>query len=60
MAFHYLTESLTELAYDDRGKIRKHNDHSFDSAMYSTADYDPDIEQDHFWKIGGRQLDIWG
>lgn len=60
MAFHYLTESLTELAYDDRGKIRKHNDHSFDSAMYSTADYDPDIEQDAFWKIGGRQLDIWG
>jgi len=51
--------SLSELAYDDRGKIRKHNDHSYDSILYASAYYDPDYDMEEFWKIKGRQIDIW-
>jgi len=57
--FDFLTTSLIELAYDDRSKIRKHNDHSFDSDLYSMIDFDPGTDDTDFWAIKNRQLDIW-
>lgn len=40
--FFYLTDSMKGLAYDDRSRIRKHNDHSFDSLLYAMVDYECD------------------
>lgn len=49
--FNYLVESLNELSYEENGDIRKHNDHSFDSLMFSMVDYDIDDEgSDGFYK----------
>jgi hypothetical protein len=42
MAFEYLVESVRELSYDEDGGIRKNNDHSYDSLMFSMIDYDVD------------------
>lgn len=38
-AFWHLTDSLRKLAYDEKGKIRKINDHSFDSLQYLCVDW---------------------
>jgi len=57
--FIFLITSISELAYDDRGKIRKHNDHSYDSFLYASAYYDPESTMDEFWKIKNRQIKIW-
>jgi len=57
--FFFLITSISELAYDDRGKIRKHNDHSYDSFLYASAYYDPEFALDEFWKIKDRQIKIW-
>jgi len=40
MKFYFLITSLEELSFDERGKVRKHNDHSFDGKLYATSDYD--------------------
>ena len=58
-SFVFLITSISELAYDDKGKIRKHNDHSYDSFLYASAYYDPEFALDEFWKIKERQIKIW-
>lgn len=57
-AFQSLITSLSELAYDEQGDIRKHGDHSFDSIIYGSSDYDPDIDTLDFWK-DSKGLNIW-
>jgi fructose-specific component phosphotransferase system IIB-like protein len=59
MAFVQLETSLSELSYDNRGKIRKDNDHSFDSCMYGMSEYDVDAHGDSFWKTKDRGVTIW-
>jgi hypothetical protein len=44
MKFEYLVQSVEELSYEENGDVRKHNDHSFDSLMFSMIDYDVDEE----------------
>jgi len=58
--FTFLTNSLIELAYDTGGDIRKHNDHSFDSAIYACSDYDPDFDAGALYAFKNRQIGIWG
>jgi len=38
-AFWHLMESISKLSYNDKGKIRKINDHSFDSLQYLCVDW---------------------
>jgi hypothetical protein len=42
IAFEYLVASVQELSYEENGDVRKSNDHSFDSLMFSMIDYDVD------------------
>jgi len=58
--FQFLITSLIELAYDEKGDIRKHNDHSFDSIIYGSSDYSPDWDEGALWKIKNRGVDLWG
>jgi len=62
--FNYLVNSISALAYDERGNVRKHNDHSWDSWMYSMIDYNiDDLLGDGFYgkiKRGEREIrKIW-
>lgn len=59
--FEYLVDSLAQLSYDSKGRIRKHNDHSFDSLMYACIDYDPDEDASAFYKeVKSREIaKIW-
>ncbi len=58
-AFIKLIDSLVGLSYDDTGKVRKYNDHSFDSKMYAMSEFDIDSGIDEFWKIKDKSLNIW-
>ena len=58
-AFTSLIDSLSELAYDEKGKIRKRNDHSFDSLLYATSDYGVEEEDDLIWRTTRRDVRIW-
>lgn len=55
-AFTYLIESLKTVSYDERGKIRKLNDHSFDSLCYVTFEWSP--EESGFPK-GIKGVKLW-
>lgn len=60
--FEYLTDSIKQLSYDKGEKIRKVNDHSWDSWMYSMRDYDiEDMQGIGFYsEIKNRQIEkIW-
>lgn len=59
--FVYLCISMEELSYDARGGILKHNDHSYDSFIYSIIDYDPEIDSQAILKeLEGKILPkIW-
>lgn len=48
-AFWYLTQSLRKLAWDKNNKIRKVDDHSFDSLCYALVDFRPDEGEDSFF-----------
>jgi len=48
--FSYLVNSLAELSYDEKGSIRKSNDHSFDSLMLATVDFTPDEDSEGFYR----------
>ena len=45
-AFWKLTDSMRKVSWDKRGKIRKLNDHSFDTMQYATEGYDDIVEGD--------------
>jgi hypothetical protein len=61
VAFEYLVESTEELAYEEDGSIRKMNDHSHDSLMFSMVDFDVDEDEDGFYKNTKERLTtkIW-
>lgn len=50
VAFEDLIRSLKNLAYDKTGKIRKVDDHSFDSLLYAVSYYGELANQSEFWK----------
>jgi len=56
--FEKLIRSVRGLSYDSKGKIRKKNDHSWDSLMYALSEYREDIQKD-LWTQRGRFLDLW-
>lgn len=49
MLYEYLVRSIEELSYEEDGGIRKNNDHSFDSLMFSMIDYDVDEDASGFY-----------
>jgi len=49
--FEDLIRSLKNLAYDNKGKVRKHDDHSFDSLIYAISYYGEIEEETAFWKV---------
>ena len=48
--FEDLIRSLRSATYDDKGRIRKHKDHSLDSLIYAVSYYDEVSDQTAFWK----------
>jgi len=56
--YEKLIRSIRTLSYDSKGKIRKKNDHSWDSLIYGLSEYQEDIQKD-IWTQRGRFLDIW-
>jgi len=56
--FTFLINSLSELSYDSSGNILKHNDHSFDSLIYSMIDYEPDVIN-ILPEISNKTISIW-
>jgi len=50
MAFTDLIRSLKNLSYDERGKVRKRDDHSFDSLLYAVSYYGEVAGGATFWK----------
>ena len=61
IAFEYLVESIEELAYEEDGSVRKSNDHSHDSLMFSMVDFDVDEDEDGFYRNVKERLTtkIW-
>ena len=60
MVFTYLVHSMAELTYDDRGNIRKHNDHSHDSLMYPMSEYSIDDFGGFYGEVKDRDITkIW-
>lgn len=53
-----LVNSCRQLAWDKDGKIRKFNDHSFDSFQYSTIDWDDMVEE--FEGVGSTGGGVFG
>lgn len=49
-AFEDLIRSLKNLTYDKDGKVRKVDDHSFDSLLYAVSFYGEIDDQSGFWK----------
>ena len=50
VAFEDLIKSLKNLSYDKDGKVRKRNDHSFDSLLYAISYYGELADQSAFWQ----------
>jgi len=48
-AFNKLIESLRSISWDDKGKIRKENDHSFDMFIYGISYYCEHADIGDFW-----------
>ena len=48
--FEDLIRSLKNLTWDDKGKVRKEDDHSFDSFLYAISYYGEFADQASFWK----------
>jgi len=53
VAFEDLIRSLRNLAYDNSGKVRKQDDHSFDSLLYAVSYYGEITDQSTFWEAVG-------
>lgn len=49
-AFKDLIRSLKNLTWDETGKIRKNDDHSFDAFLYAISYYGEMADQSAFWK----------
>jgi hypothetical protein len=61
--FEDLIRSLGNLSYDEKGKIRKKDDHSADAMMYAISYYDEIDENSAVWdlKSGERGFkSLWG
>jgi len=50
VAFDDLIRSMKQLSYDDKGNVRKQDDHSFDSLLYAISYYGEMANQGAFWK----------
>jgi len=48
--FEALISSLRNLTFDENGRIRKRNDHSFDSLIYAVSYYGEMADQTAFWE----------
>jgi len=58
--FTYLINSLSGLAYDERGNIRKRDDHAFDSLLYAMIDYDVDESSKFYTEVKDRKIGkVW-
>jgi|GEM_PF-2397470 len=53
--FEDLIRSLKNLTWDETGKIRKSDDHSFDAFLYAISYYGEMAEQAAFWKAVQRK-----
>lgn len=59
-AFEELIHSLRQMSLDDRGKIIKRHDHSYDALTYALREFDLQENLSDFWKVKGRAIkDIW-
>lgn len=57
-AYTKLINSIKQLTYDEKGKIRKVQDHSFDSLMHGLAEFYIDVQKS-IWEQKGRFMDLW-
>ena len=57
VAFSKLCSSVKQLTYDKNGKIRKINDHSWDSLMYALAEYITDTSE--LYELPTRFVKLW-
>jgi len=48
--FEDLIRSMRNAAFDENGRIRKRDDHSFDSLLYAISYYGEVADQSAFWK----------
>jgi len=55
--YEKLIKSIKQLSYDKKGKIRKINDHSWDSMIYAMSEYYEDIQK--IYDIKKRFVDLW-
>lgn len=55
--FEDLIRSLKNLTWDESGKIRKDDDHSFDSFLYGISYYGEMADQTTFWKAMERKVE---
>lgn len=58
-AYEKLIKSIRQLTYDKKGKIRKINDHSWDSLIYGMAEYYEDIQKIYEMSQKKRMIDLW-
>jgi len=57
--FEDLIRSLKHLTYDDKGKIRKKDDHAFDSLIYATSYYGEVLNQPLLSKKEQKGVRLW-
>lgn len=55
-AFEDLIRSLKQLSYNEKGAIRKTDDHSFDSLLYAVSYYGETAYQGSFWRAMTKAL----
>jgi len=55
--YEKLIKSVKQLSYDKKGKIRKINDHSWDSLIYAMSEYYIDLQR--IYDIKKRFVDLW-